>query len=68
MTSGVTIDAIGTWVNKKQKKIAELYRISKCSSVSILHRLEYLIFVLGVSEVGTDNRVRMGWRVTPKDG
>ena len=37
---------------RKPKKIGELSRISKCSSVSILHRLEYLIFVLGASDWG----------------
>ena len=47
MTPGVTIGAIGTCVKKNTNKIGELSRISRCSSVLILHRLEYLIFVLG---------------------
>ena len=37
---------------RKQKKIGEMSRISKCSSLSILHRLEYLNFVLGASDWG----------------
>ena len=40
---------------KKRKKKGQLSNISKFSSVSILHRLECLIFVLGASDWGVQS-------------